>query len=155
MGLLHIIFRTFVPVLFPLIYAKISFPFNILKPNGPNFTKLFITFITVKIYVGIVSCHFSQICKRVKALIDVRITLPLNILRNSGLSLHAKHCSWAIVRFSDSSSLICFGAKSMGMFFFKITILNSNSQHQEVVSHYIFKESVNLQIFVLMCISLT
>ena len=117
MGLLHIIFRTFVPVLFPLIYAKISFPFNILKPNGPNFTKLYITFITVKIYVGIVSCHISQICKRVKALIDVRITLPLNILRNSGLSLHAKHCSWAIVRFSDSSSLICFGANSMGMFF--------------------------------------
>ena len=37
-------------------------------------------------------------------MIDVRITLTLNILRNSGLLLHAKHCSWAIVRFSDNSS---------------------------------------------------
>ena len=40
------------------------------------------------------------------ALIDVRIKLPLNILRNFGLLLHAKHCSGAIVRFSDISSLI-------------------------------------------------
>ena len=40
----------------------------------------------------------------------------------------------------------------MGVFFSKDI---SNSQHQEVVSHYIFKESVNLQMFVLMCISLT
>ena len=33
--------------------------------------------------------------------------------------------------------------------------LNSNSQHLEVVSHNIFKESTNLQIIVFMCISLT
>ena len=39
-------------------------------------------------------------------MIDVRITLPFNILRNSGLLLHAKHCSGAIVRFSDNSSLL-------------------------------------------------
>ena len=116
LGLLHIIFRTFVPELWPLIYVKISFPFNILKRNGQNFTKfylcnhidkicvgivthiifcsfvpelwpliyskislllnilrtngqiltkLYITNYTGKIYVGIVSCHFSQICKRV------------------------------------------------------------------------------------------
>ena len=32
--------------------------------------------------------------------------------------------------------------------------LNSNSQYQEVVIHYIFKESVNLQSFVYKCISL-
>ena len=30
-----------------------------------------------------------------------------------------------------------------------------NSQHQEVVIHYIFKESVNLQSLVFKCISLT
>ena len=40
--------------------------------------------------------------KFVRELIDVRIMLPLNILRNSGLLLHAKHCSGAIVRFSDN-----------------------------------------------------
>ena len=39
-------------------------------------------------------------------MIDVRITLPLNILRNSGLLLHAKLCSGAIVRFSDRSSFV-------------------------------------------------
>ena len=87
--------------------AKISFPFNILKIRGPNFTKLYITIKTDKIYIGIVSCHFSRICKRVMALIDIRIMLPLNILRNSGLLLHAKHCRGAIVRFSDNSSFLC------------------------------------------------
>ena len=53
----------------------------------------------------------------------------------------------------DITDLFCFGAKSTGVVFVKrhISKLNSNSQHQEVVSHYIFKESVNLQ----MCISLT
>ena len=40
-------------------------------------------------------------------MIDVRIRLPLNILRNSGLLLHAKQCSGVIVRFSDNSSCIC------------------------------------------------
>ena len=61
---MHVIFRTFVPELWPLIYAKISFPFNILRTNELNFTKLYITINTDKIYVGIVSFHFSQICKR-------------------------------------------------------------------------------------------
>ena len=73
------------------------FLFNILRTNGLNFTKLYITINTDKIYVGILSCHFR---KRIMAL-----TLPLNILRNSDLLLHAKHCSGAIVRFSDNSSL--------------------------------------------------
>ena len=49
------------------------------------------------------------------------------------------------------TDLFCFGAKSSGVCFFKrhFSKLNSNSQHQEVVSHYIFKESLNLQFFVL------
>ena len=82
-----------------LDFAKIWFLFNIWRTNGQP--KIY----TNKIYVVIVSCHYSQIC-----LIDVRITLPLNILRNSGLLLHAKHCSGAIVRFSDKSSFVCFYA---------------------------------------------
>ena len=80
LGLLHIIFRTFVPELWPLIYGNILFLFNILRTNGQNYTKfyicihidkitkLYITINTDKIYIGIVSCHFSKICKRVMAL---------------------------------------------------------------------------------------
>ena len=68
LGLLHIIFCTFVPELWPLIYSKISFPLNILRTNGQIFTKLYITIYTDKIYIGIVSCHFSQSCKSVMAL---------------------------------------------------------------------------------------
>ena len=68
LGLLHVIFRTFVPELWPLIYSKISFPLNILRTNRQISTKLYITNYTEEIYVGIVCCHFSQICKRVMAL---------------------------------------------------------------------------------------
>ena len=47
---------------------------------------------------------FCKFIRQLRPLIDVRITLPLNILRNSGLLLHAKHCRGAIVRFSDNYS---------------------------------------------------
>ena len=50
---------------------------------------------------------FRKFVRELWPLIDVRIALTLNILRNSGLLLHAKHCSGAIVRFSDSSSFFC------------------------------------------------
>ena len=106
--LLLIIFHTFGPELWPLIYSKILFPLNILRTNGQILTKLYITIYTDKIYDRIVSCHFF--CKFVRELwplIDVRITLPLNILRHHGFFLHARHCSWAIVRFSDNSSCYC------------------------------------------------
>ena len=62
LGLLHIIFRTFGP------YSKNWFPINILRTNGQILTKLYITIYTDKIYVGIVSCHFLQVSKRVLAL---------------------------------------------------------------------------------------
>ena len=42
LGLLHIIFHTFVPELWPLIYTKISFPLNVSRTNGQNFTKFYI-----------------------------------------------------------------------------------------------------------------
>ena len=45
LGLLHVIFHTFLPELWPLIYAKISFPLNILRLNGQNFTKLDISLV--------------------------------------------------------------------------------------------------------------
>ena len=70
-GLLQFILRTFVPVLWPLIYAKISFPFNILRTNGQNFTKFYICIHIDKIYVWIVAQHLLHICTRAMAL-DLR-----------------------------------------------------------------------------------
>ena len=58
----------FVPELWPLIYAKILIPFNILRTNGQNFTKFYIYIHLGKKYVGIVTHHFSRICTRVMAL---------------------------------------------------------------------------------------
>ena len=45
LGLLYMIFRLFVPEVWPLIYAKKSFPFNILRQINrisPNFIYVFI-----------------------------------------------------------------------------------------------------------------
>ena len=57
------------------------------------------------------------------------------------------------------ADLFCFGAKSRGVGLFvcfkAYSQLNSNSQLQEVVIHYIFKESVNLHILVFKYISFT
>ena len=71
LGLLHIIFFTFVPELWPLIYAIILYPFNILRTNGQNFTKFYTCVHIDKIYVGIVTHHFLHICTSVTAL-DLR-----------------------------------------------------------------------------------
>ena len=49
---------TFVPELWPLIYAKISFPLNILRANLQNFTKFYICIHIDKIYVGIDICIY-------------------------------------------------------------------------------------------------
>ena len=68
LGLLHIIFRTCVPELWPLINVEISFLFNILRTNGHNVTKYYICIHIDKIYVGIVAHHFSHIFTRVMAL---------------------------------------------------------------------------------------
>ena len=51
-----------------MIYAKMSFPFNILRTNGQNFTKFYICTQFDKIYVGIVTHHFLHIFTRVMAL---------------------------------------------------------------------------------------
>ena len=49
LGLLHIIFHTFVPELWSLIYAKILFPLNILRTNWQNFTKFYMSIHIEKI----------------------------------------------------------------------------------------------------------
>ena len=85
LGLLAVIFHTFVPVLWPFIYAEISFLFNIiLRTNGQNFTKFYICIHIDKIYVGIVTHNFSQICSRVMALDLLQKLFLLNFLRTNG-----------------------------------------------------------------------
>ena len=67
-----------------LIYAKISFPLNILRTNGQNFTKFYICIHIDKIYIGIVTHHFFAICTRAMALDSAKIVFPFNILRTNG-----------------------------------------------------------------------
>ena len=50
-------FLPFVPELWPLIYAKVSFPLNIMKTNLQNFTKFYICIHIDKIYFGLVTRH--------------------------------------------------------------------------------------------------
>ena len=51
--------------------------------------------------LGLLAVIFHKFVRELWPLIDVRIMLPLNILRNSGFLLHAKHCS-------DSLSILVF-----------------------------------------------
>ena len=57
----------------PLINVRIEFLLNNLKTNRPIKAKFCIHIIIDKIYFGIVNCCFSQIGKRVRPLIDVKI----------------------------------------------------------------------------------
>ena len=82
MGLLHVIFRKFVPELWPLIYTKISFPFNILRTNGQNLTKFHRCIHIDKIYDGIVTHHFSHICTRVMVLDLLQNLVSAQYLKN-------------------------------------------------------------------------
>ena len=45
LGLLHVIFRTFVPELWPLIYAKILYPVNILQKWLTDFHQILYIYI--------------------------------------------------------------------------------------------------------------
>ena len=57
----------------------------ILRTNGHNFTKFYICIHIDKIYVGIVTHHFSHNCTRVMVL-DL-ILFPFNTLRTNGQNL--------------------------------------------------------------------
>ena len=86
--MLHVIFRTFVSELWPLIYAKLSLRFNILRTNGQNFTKFGICIHIDKIYYGIVTHHFSHICTSVMTL-DLRQNLvSVQYLENKWTEFH-------------------------------------------------------------------
>ena len=68
---------------------------------SPNFIY---ALILTRSTLALLAVIFRKFVRELWPLIDVRITLLLNIARNYGHLLHAKHCSGAIVRFSDNSS---------------------------------------------------
>ena len=63
--------------------------------NGQNVTKFCIHIID-KIYVGIVTRHFSQILQQLRPLIYFRIEFLFNILRMNGQNL-TKFCIHVII----------------------------------------------------------
>ena len=58
---LQVIFRHFVPELWPLIYAKISFPLNILRINWQNFTNFVYAFILTISSMGLLHVIFAHL----------------------------------------------------------------------------------------------
>ena len=84
LGLLHIIFLTFVPELLPLIYIKISFPSNILRTNGQNFTKFYISIHIDKIYLGLLHIIFHTFVPDLWPLIYAKNSFLFYILRANG-----------------------------------------------------------------------
>ena len=84
LGLLHIIYPMFVPELWPLIYTKISFLFNILRRNGQNFTKFYLCNHIDKIMSGLLHIIVCSSVSELWPLIYSKILFPLNILRTNG-----------------------------------------------------------------------
>ena len=72
-----------------MIDVRILFPLNIFRTNGHNYIKFYICIDIDKMYVGIVTCHFSQIC--IIVMVDVRFLFPLNIFRKNGWNLTNMH----------------------------------------------------------------
>ena len=81
LGLLHDIFRTFVPEIWPLIYAKILYPLNILRTNWLIFTKLYIyAFILISSRLRLPHMIFRTFVIVLLPLIYARFLFLLNIL---------------------------------------------------------------------------
>ena len=98
-------FCSFEAELWPLISKK-NFSAQYLQEKWTDFDQtLYDFFILTRSTLGLLAVIFRKFVRELCPSIDVRITLPLNILRNSVLLLYAKHCSGAIVRFSYNSSL--------------------------------------------------
>ena len=69
LGLILVIFCTFLPELWPLIDLRLNFVFaQYLENKLTEFHQFYMCINIDKIYVKIISCHFSHICARVMAL---------------------------------------------------------------------------------------
>ena len=98
LGLLHIIFPKFVPELWSFIYAKISFPLNILRTTRHIFTKFIYALILTRSSLGyFVTGHFFEIGTRVMALYLLRNFVSDQYLENHLVEFHQilyMHSSW-------------------------------------------------------------
>ena len=87
---------------FDLLQKLVSDPF--LEKKWTDFDKTLLTRSTL----GLLAVSFRKLVREFWPLIDVRIMLPLNILRHSGLLLHARHCSGA--KSDCLTILVCLGS---------------------------------------------
>ena len=71
---LHIIFRMFEPELWPFIYVKILFLFNILRKNGH--TKFIYEFILTRSSLGLLHIIFRTFVPELWPLIYAKILFP-------------------------------------------------------------------------------
>ena len=83
LGLLHVIFRKFVPKLWSMIYAEISFWLNILRTGffSPNFIY---AFILTRSSLGFLHVIFRTFVPESWHLIYAKNLFPFNILRRNG-----------------------------------------------------------------------
>ena len=93
LGLLHVIFGTFVPELWPLLYAKILYPLNVLRTNWLIVTKFCIyAFILIRSRLGLLHMIFRTFVLVLWPLIYARFLFPLNILcKNDRFSFNFIH----------------------------------------------------------------
>ena len=120
LGLLQIIFPTFLPELWPLIYAKISFLFNTLITNGQNFTKFYICIHIDEIYLGIVTHHFSHICTWVMVLDKRQNFISVQYLEIKWTEFHQMlymQSYWQDLRWDCNASFFAHLFQSYGPWF--------------------------------------
>ena len=110
-------FFTFLPELWPLIYAIILFLFNILRTNGQNFIKFCICIYIDKIYIGIFTHYFSNICTRVMALDLGQNFVSVQYLENKWTEFYQilyMHSYWQDIRWNCYTSFFACLYQSYG-----------------------------------------
>ena len=83
LGLLHIIFHTFVPELWPLIYASISFPLNLENKWAAFHQILYMHSYWQDLCCDCNTSFFCTFVPELWPLIYAKISFPLNILRTN------------------------------------------------------------------------
>ena len=83
LGLLHVIFHTFLPELWSLIYAIILFPLNILRTNSQNFTKFNTLFNLVPSQNLVYALVYQTLFLTMAPITQVQRTRSQNLVCNS------------------------------------------------------------------------
>ena len=121
LGLLQAIFRQFVPELWPLIYAEISFPLNILRTYWHFFIIFYICIHIDKIYVWIVT-YFSHFVPVLWPLIYSKILYLFNNLRTNKqnftkIYIHCMHSYYQDLHWDCYTSFFTHLYQSYGPWF--------------------------------------